>query len=252
MRWRTRSGRQAVSVLVLALTIAGPGPRGATRAEDPAAAGPAPGLVAVEGVVSYDGPLPEPIPVTEAGTSRHLVEVEPDHKGLKDAVVWLEGVHEPAGPHGPAPEEPVVMDQRNYFFVPHVLAVEAGRVVEFRNSDGANHGVTATSLEPGNRFNVVTPQGGGYKHRFVASRSPVMIGCPIHVAMAAWIFVFDHQYFAVTDESGRFRLPPVPPGRYTLQVRHPDGRMSRRQEIVVRRGEPLRLRVAFHGEDRKP
>src|SRR3954469_19353758 len=35
------------------------------------------GNVRVEGVVSYDGPLPEPVPVAEAGTVRHLVEVEP-------------------------------------------------------------------------------------------------------------------------------------------------------------------------------
>jgi hypothetical protein len=144
-----------------------------------------------------------------------------------------------------------VIDQQDYAFTPHVLAVEAGREVEFRNSDVANHGVTASSLEPQNRFNVVTPQGGKYTHRFVASKYPVAIGCPVHSAMAAWVYVFDHPYFAVTDGAGRFRLPPVPPGRYTLQVRHPDGGLRRRQEVVVPEGEPVRLRVEFHDGDRK-
>ena len=145
----------------------------------------------------------------------------------------------PPGSGDEAPEEPVVMDQQNYFFVPHMLAVEAGRAVEFRNSDVANHGVTASSPEPENRFNVVTPQGGGSRRRFVASKSPVAIGCPIHVAMAAWVFVFDHPYHAVTDERGGFLLPPVPPGRYTLHVRHPDGGLRRQEEFVVRPGRPL-------------
>lgn len=216
---------------------------GPSRAEDPAAP-----PVAVEGVVTYDGPIPDPIPVAEAGTSRALVEVDADTGGLKDAVAWLEGVPRPTGPARAVPPEPATMDQRNFLFEPHVLAVEAGREVEFRNSDVANQGVTASSAGPKNRFNVVTPPGGRHAHRFAASPSPVAIGCPVHVTMAAWIFVFDHPYHAVTDGEGRFRLPPVPPGRYTLHVRHPDGGMRREQPVVVREGEPLRLRVEFRGE----
>jgi len=205
--------------------------------------------VAIEGVVTYDGPTPDPIPIHEAGTVRHLVEVDPESGGLKEAVVWLEGV--PSGGGGPIPDDPAVMDQENYTFVPHVLAVRAGREVAFLNSDGANHGVSASSLEVANRFNVTTPPGGQYTHRFVASEYPVAIGCPIHAAMAAWVFVFGHPYFAVTDEQGRFRLPPVPPGRYTMQVRHPSGGMRQQREVVVREGEPVQVRIEFHGEDLK-
>lgn len=212
---------------------------------------PTAGLVRVEGTITYDGPLPDPIPISEAGTVRHLVEVDPKTKGLKDAVIWLEGVPAPEVARRVAPAEPVVMDQQNYSFVPHVLAVEAGREVEFRNSDVANHGVRASSLEPTNEFNVTTPQGGRYAHRFAASKTPVAIGCPIHGTMAAWVFVFDHRFHAVTDPQGRFRLPPVPPGRYALRVHHPDGGMRRREEIVVRAEQTLRLRIEFHGEDLK-
>ena len=148
--------------------------------------------VPIEGVVTYDGRLPDPIPVSEAGTSRQLIEVDPETKGLKDAVVWLEGVPEPRGDQE-VTRKPVVMDQQNFFFLPHVLAVKSGQVVEFRNSDVANHGVRASSLEPGNQFNVMIPFGERYTHRFVTSKHPVAIGCPIHTAMAAWIFVFDHR-----------------------------------------------------------
>ena len=53
------------------------------------------GTVRVEGLITYDGPLPDPIPVPEAGTMRHLVVVDPKTRGLKDAVVWLD-VADPA------------------------------------------------------------------------------------------------------------------------------------------------------------
>src|SRR4051812_33279542 len=72
--------------------------------------------VRVEGIVTYDGRLPEPIHVAEAGTSRQLIEVDPKTKGLKDAIVWLEGVPEPAT-HQQVANQPVVMDQQNFFFV---------------------------------------------------------------------------------------------------------------------------------------
>lgn len=194
--------------------------------------------VVVAGRVTYDGPIPAAVENPEAGAKRALVAVD-ETQGLRDAVVWLEGAPIAAGA-GPAMTEPAVMDQVEFTFVPHVLAVQAGRAVEFRNGDNANHGVSAASIEPGNAFNVTTPPGGVYKHRFTASRFPVAIGCPLHPAMAAWIFVFDHPCFAVTDESGRFSIAGVPPGRYRLEVRHPSGGMRTAREILV---EPCREQV---------
>jgi hypothetical protein len=145
----------------------------------------------------------------------------------------------------------MVLDQKNFFFVPHVLAVRSGQAVEFRNSDVANHGVRASSLEPGNQFNVMIPFGERDSHRFVTSKRPVAIGCPIHSAMAAWIFVFDHGYFAVTDKAGRFSLPPVPLGRYTLHVHHPDGGLRKSEPITLKAGKTVRLGINFHDGDRK-
>jgi plastocyanin len=206
--------------------------------------------VKVEGVVTYDGKLPAPILVSEAGTSGHLIEVDPKTRGLKDAVVWLEGVPEPRGDQE-VTRKPVVMDQKNYFFLPNLLAVRSGQAVEFRNSDVANHGVRASSLEPGNQFNVMIPFGERYTHRLVTSKHPVAIGCPIHSAMAAWIFVLDHRDHAITDKEGRFMLPLVPVGRYTLHVHHPDGRLRQSEPITLKAREKVRLGINFHDGDRK-
>ena len=65
--------------------------------------------VRVLGTVTYDGPVPDPIPIPEAGTVRNLIEVDPKTKGLKDAVVWLEGASASKAVEKEAPEEPVVM-----------------------------------------------------------------------------------------------------------------------------------------------
>ncbi len=203
------------------------------------------------GTVTYTGPLLKPIEVPEAGSKRDPIEVDRATKGLKDAVVWIEGVAAAGRVVDAAERKPVVMDQINFAFAPHVLSIDAGTPVEFTNSDSANHGVTASSLEGRNGFNVVTPAGGRYTHRFVASKHPVAIGCPFHASMAASLYVFDHPYHAVTGAKGRFRILGVPPGRYTLHVRHRDGGMTRRMEIVVGGEEVAEAVIVFGKADLK-
>ncbi len=141
------------------------------------------------------------------------------------------------------------MDQRDYSFVPHVDAVDAGQQAEFLNNDVANHKISAASLEAENPFNMTTRPWASYRHRFAASKRPVAIGCPIHESMSAWIYIFDHPYRTVTDETGSFHLLLVPPGRYMLRVRHPDGGMERSQGLIVRPGAPVQLRIEFGEKD---
>ena len=85
-----------------------------------------------------------------------MKKVDAATKGLKDAVVSLEGVK--SRPGGGAKQPPAVMDQRNYFFVPHVLAVEAEREVEFLNSDRLLHNLHSAPKE-NNPFNRTQPRG---------------------------------------------------------------------------------------------
>jgi carboxypeptidase family protein len=41
-----------------------------------------------------------------------------------------------------------------------------------------------------------------------------------HSWMLAWIYAFDHPYFAVTDEKGSFRIDQIPPGTYKVTAWH--------------------------------
>jgi hypothetical protein len=65
--------------------------------------------------------------------------------------------------------------------------------------------------------------------------------------MHAWVFVFDHPWFAVTGRDGRFQLSAVPPGRYTLAVLHPAGKLRWTQEISLKPGTnaPINIRLSY-------
>ena len=56
-------------------------------------------------------------------------------------------------------EHLVQMDQRDYAFVPGVIALSEGEPVIFTNSDPANHNIRASSSVRTNEFNVYISEG---------------------------------------------------------------------------------------------
>lgn len=108
------------------------------------------------------------------------------------------------------------MDQRREQFSPHVLAVTAGTVVDFPNNDLLFHNVM--SLAPGNAFDLGRyPKGQSRSVRF-DTPGIVPIICDIHAHMSAYVLVFSHPFFSVTDRQGRYALTNVPSGTHTVKV----------------------------------
>ena len=68
--------------------------------------------------------------------------------------------------------------------------------------------------------------------------------CDTHAWMLGWIHVFDHPYYAITDERGQFSLPNVPAGTYTLKAWHEDGG-TKSFEITVPESEEIRAAFEF-------
>jgi hypothetical protein len=56
-----------------------------------------------------------------------------------------------------------------------------------------------------------------------AQDRPIMVNCDLHKWMHGAIFVFDHPYFAITDEDGNFEIPNAPAGAWDLIFRHESG-----------------------------
>jgi plastocyanin len=119
-------------------------------------------------------------------------------------------------------EEPrdrrVRLDQRNETFVPHVLAVSVGTIVDFPNNDPVYHNVF--SLSDTKSFDLGRYAAGGSKSVLFDRPGIVRVFCDIHSHMNAWILVFAHRYFDVADEDGRYRIEGIPPGTYTVRVWH--------------------------------
>jgi plastocyanin len=143
---------------------------------------------------------------------------EPGSAGPRDLPDLRRGVvYLAAAPRGAFEERDparAVMDQRNETFVPHVLAVTVGTVVDFPNSDKTFHNVF--SLSKAKRFDLGRYAAGKSKSVRFDRPGLVRVFCDIHSHMNAYVLVLTHRFFSVTDPDGRFRIPAVPPGNYTV------------------------------------
>jgi plastocyanin len=135
---------------------------------------------------------------------------------LRRAVVYLETA--PAA--ALESREPVRarMDQRNETFLPHVLAIDQGTLVDFPNNDSTYHNVF--SLSKTRKFDLGRYARGKSKSVRFDRPGVVRIFCDIHSHMSAFVLVFSHPYYAKAEVDGRYRIDNVPPGTYTVSAWH--------------------------------
>lgn len=127
----------------------------------------------------------------------------------------------------------VVMDQRNETFVPRLLAITTGTTVDFPNSDSIFHNVF--SLSRTRRFDLGRYAAGKSKAVTFDRPGVVRVFCDIHSHMSAFVVVFNHPFFRVTDAEGRFRIDQVPAGTYTV-VGWYDGEARTERSVTVTAG----------------
>ena len=151
-----------------------------------------------------------------------------DQQERARAVVYLESA--PRGAFEQIDPGRAVLDQRNETFVPHVLAVTAGTIVDFPNSDRIYHNVF--SLSKGARFDLGRYEAGHSKSVRFDRPGVVRVFCEIHSHMNAFILVFGHPFFAMTDADGRYRIDNVPPGTYSV-VAWNEGDSSDPRQVTV-------------------
>ncbi len=144
-----------------------------------------------------------------------------DGQPLPNAVVTIATDSAASRQNAPARIADQTIDQRSETFLPLVTIVRKGGRVNFANSDPTTHQVF--SFSPVKQFELTLGRGEskgiGFENTGVAA-----IGCNIHDKMIAYVFVADSPYTALTGEDGRAVIHDVPPGRYSVQVWHPQQR----------------------------
>lgn len=112
---------------------------------------------------------------------------------------------------------PVVIDNQNCRFEPHIVAVRTGQPLVAGNKDPVGHNVKLDTLKNPAQ-NILVPPGGELKINLNAEESlPSPVSCSIHPWMKGFVVVKDHPYVAVSDKEGKITIKNVPAGKWTFQ-----------------------------------
>jgi len=156
---------------------------------------------------------------------------------LRDFVVYIEGplptnVVVPQVVPGEVTTKVVTKKivQKEANFVPHVLPIQAGTVVEWPNNDDILHNVF--SISDPKPFDLGLYKNPDVKRITFEKPGRVDVFCSIHTGMSCIILVLETPWFAVTDTRGRYAITNVPPGVYKLKAWH-ERLPSQVREITV-------------------
>jgi plastocyanin len=122
----------------------------------------------------------------------------------------------------PNPARTIVLMNERCMFEPRVQGASVGEQIRIASDDSILHNTHPQNNETSATiYNIALPfKGFSVTKPLPATPQLIRVKCDAHEWMRAWIWEFDHPYYATTGKDGRFTLTDVPPGTYTLVAWH--------------------------------
>lgn len=188
----------------------------------------------IKGMATWKGEIPKIPPIK---VFKHMdtcgqtvkspaLQVDSGTMGLRFVLVYLENVEK-----GKAPERsyPLHMGQTKTRpdselcnFEEHVFPFVRTKSVALQNFEKLLHNPHGFAEGNSTIFNVAMPDPMKIVEKTFLRAQGVGLHfqCDTHVHMNGYMAGFDHPYFAVTDQKGKFEITGVPPGQYKLVMWH--------------------------------
>ena len=181
----------------------------------------------IVGTVHFDGKPPARVSIdmsmdpacAMSATPNSAEQVVVTGHSLANVYIYVKsGIPASSAPAGTAP---TVLDQKGCRYTPHVIALQQGGSVQFKNSDPTMHNIHTTPADGSTSIDVSqSPMGEPQTKQFNQAETMLPVRCNNHPWMQAYINVAPNPYFAVTAADGSFTIPNLPPGTYTLAAVH--------------------------------
>jgi plastocyanin len=223
----------AATILLASLALAGCKTAQRTTTETivkneiPAAPAPVANAGSIAGTIHFSGKPPARVKIDMSmDPACSMLAPENDSEQyivangkLANVYVYIKAGAPPS--KAPANAPPVVLDQKGCRYIPHVIALQQGGSVEFRNSDPTMHNIhtTPTTGEPSIDVSQ-GPMGAPQTRQFQQPETMLPVRCNNHPWMNAFINVSATPFFTVSAADGSFTITGLPPGNYTLAAVH--------------------------------
>jgi len=118
----------------------------------------------------------------------------------------------------------VVIDQPCCMFIKRITVARVGDTIVVKNPAPVAHNFFWDSGNNGAYNQTVTKQDSWKMPEALKKENPpIQFKCTIHPWMSGYVRVFDHPYYAVTDENGNFEIKNAPAGKYRIVYWHENG-----------------------------
>lgn len=168
---------------------------------------------------------------SKIGTENVIINTKTDPLTLRNVMVYVkEGLGDKKFD---PPSDPFVLDQVGCQYKPHVITIMEGQKLRVRNSDPTNHNIHFLP-KVNQEMNFSQPKQGMEKDIELTVEDVFKVKCDVHPWMGAFVKVFDHPFFAVTDRDGTFEIKGLPAGTYVVEAWHEEfGKQTMNVEVAV-------------------
>lgn len=195
---------------------------------------PAAEWASLKGRFVFDGTPPTPVEITadkdvEVCGKHKLVNEElvvSDDKGIANVVLFVrsKGVTVHPDLEDGSKADPVVLDNKDCRFQPHVGFVQTGQTLTIKNSDSVGHNSNIATMK-NSPSNSLVPSNGSSDVTFSSDEAiPASVTCNIHPWMKAYLVIRPNPYGAVSGADGSFEIENLPVGEeLEFQLWHEKG-----------------------------
>src|SRR5213080_5366160 len=208
-----------------------------------------PGGGTVSGKVTYEGTPAKQKPIDmskEPSCAKQYATPPPTetvvtgpNNSLENVVVYISA----GAPDEPPPSEAVVLTQKGCRYLPHVLAFQVNQELKITNEDQTSHNIHPLA-KINREWNKSQPPGTPPISEKYDKPEFISVKCNIHPWMHGWFAVVKSSHYAVSDGSGEFKLPNLPPGKYTLTAWH-ESYGTQTQEVTISGNETKSANFVF-------
>ena len=168
------------------------------------------------------------------------------NKGLANVVVYVSAG---ANDEGRVPQQAVTLEQKGCQYVPHVVAVHTGQELKFINGDQVLHNVHPVA-NVNREWNRSQPPGAPPISEKYDTAEFIPVKCNVHPWMRGYVAVLKTSHFDITKSGGEFKLPDLPPGRYTITAWH-EAYGTQTADVTVSGDETKDVNFVFKANGRK-
>jgi hypothetical protein len=140
------------------------------------------------------------------------------NNALENVVVY---VSSGAPDDGQVPAQAVTFEQKGCQYLPHVLVMHTNQELKIVNSDQTSHNIHPLA-KVNREWNKSQPPGTPPIVDKYDKPEFISVKCNVHPWMHGEFAVLSTNHYDVSKGGGDFKLPNLPPGKYTITAWHED------------------------------